>query len=422
VADDPLVGLRIESLGARGDGVADDGAGAIYVPYGVPGDQVDATVTGRRGEGRVARLDTVLQPGPDRVVPPCPHFGTCGGCALQQLEDGAYRRWKMEVLQQVLARVGLGDSPIETLISVPPASRRRARFSALRTRDDVHLGFNVPGSHKIINLNHCHILRPAIVDLLDDLRALLFDLLPSGRRADVQVTETETGLDLWLVAEIPHQTQIDMRLAEFAQSADLARLSTGTRPETALQRRAPRVSFNGVAVTPPQDGFLQASQAGEQALIQLVRQGVGQAESVADLYAGVGTFSFALAAGAGGAAVLAVEGAEDQAQAMIAARNAARLSKIDVQVRDLERRSLSVEELVAFDAVVFDPPRAGANRQVMALAASGVATVIAVSCNPATFARDAQTLVQGGYRLLTLTPVDQFPWSRHLELVACFQR
>lgn len=419
-----MVGLSIDSLGARGDGIAHDDAGAIYIPYAAPGDQVDATVTGRRGEARVARLDTVLHPGPDRVVPPCLHFGSCGGCALQHLEDRAYKRWKLEVLRQALARVDLGESPMQDLITVPPASRRRARFSALRTRDGVHLGFNVPGSHKIVNLTTCHILRPAIVDLLDDLRALLFDLLPPGRRTDIQVTETETGLDLWLVADIPHKAQIDMRLAEFAQDADLARLSTGARPDTVLQRRAPRVTFNGVAVTPPQDGFLQASQAGEQALIRLVQQSVGQAANVADLYAGVGTFSFALAGGAGvgGAGVLAVEGAEDQAQALIAARNAARLSRIEVQVRDLERRSLSVEELMPFDAVVFDPPRAGASRQVAALAASGVATVVAVSCNPATFARDAQTLVQGGYHLLSLTPVDQFPWSRHLELVACFQR
>ncbi len=418
-AGDALVELRIESLGARGDGIAHDDDGVLYIPYGVPGDQVEATITGRRGDARLARLDRVLRPGPDRAAPPCPHFGTCGGCAVQHLNTGAYRRWKLDILHQAMKRRSLDDGTIQDLITVPPASRRRARFAARRTRNGVQLGFNIPGSHTIVNLTACHVLRPAIVNLLDDLRALLFDLLEVGRRADVQVTETETGLDLWLVADIPHRSHIDMRLAEFSQAADLARLSTGARPEVALQRRVPRVTLTGVAVTPPPDGFLQASLAGEQALVRLVCEGVGQAAKVADLFAGVGTFSFALG---GGAEVLAVEGAADQIQALIAARNAARRSRIEAQERDLERRPMSVDELAPFGAVIFDPPRAGANHQAAALAGSVVPRVVAVSCNPATFTRDALTLVQGGYRLLSVTPVDQFPWSRHLELVACFQR
>lgn len=423
MADAPLQ-LKIEGLGSRGDGIAHDDDGTIYVPYGAPGDRVRATVTGHRGAARVARLDDVLQPGPGRVVPPCPHFGACGGCAVQHLDDGTYRRWKLDSLHQALARKGLlrEDSDggvVQDLFAVPPASRRRARFAARRRSKDVLLGFNAPGSHDIVNLTGCHILRPAIVGLLAELRPLLFDLLSAGQRADVQVTETETGLDLWLVADLPHRAQVDMRLAEFVQGTDLARLSTGRRPEVALQQRAPRITLSGVAVTPPPDGFLQASQAGEEALVRLVRQGVDRAAKVADLFAGVGTFTFALA---GAAEVLAVEGAADQAQALTAARNAARRGGIAVEVRDLERRPLAVAELAPFDAVVFDPPRAGAARQAEALAASGVATIVAVSCNPATFARDAATLVNGGYRLLSIAPVDQFPWSRHLELVASFRR
>lgn len=414
-----MLELSIETLGARGDGIAHDDDGVLYVPYSVPGDRIQATVTGRRGEARVARLDAVLHPGPDRADPPCPHFGACGGCAMQHLNDGAYRRWKLDVLRQALTRRGLDASLVRESIIVPPASRRRARFSALRFRGGVRLGFNAPGSHRIVDLRACHILRPAIVAVLDDLRALLLDLLGQGQRADVQLTETETGLDLWLVADIPHTAQADMGLAEFAQNADLARLSTGARPDIVLQRRAPRVTFTGTAVTVPPDGFLQASLAGEQALVRQVRQGVGGAASVADLFAGVGTFTFALAENA---QVLAVEGAAEQAQALIDARNASGRGGVEVQVRDLERRPLNLEELAPFEAVVFDPPRAGANAQVAALAASDVRVVVAVSCNPATFARDAATLVQGGYRLLSVAPVDQFPWSRHLELVACFQR
>ncbi len=421
-----MVELIIESLGARGDGIAHDDAGAIYVPYGTPGDHVAATVTGKRGDARLARLDTVLQAGPDRVQAPCRHFGACGGCAMQHLNGHAYGEWKLDILRQALTRRDLGGTVIEDMITVPTASRRRARFTALRTGKGVQLGFNEPGSHKIINLTECHILRPAIVDLLDGLRALLTDLLAQNKRADVQVTESETGLDLWLVADLPHNAQTDMRLADFAQDADLARLSTGQRPEVAMVRRAPQVTFTGVGVTPPPDGFLQASQAGEAALVRLVQDGVADAANVADLFAGVGTFSFALARsaakGVGGTKVTAVEGAGDQAEALIAARNAARRSGIKVEVRDLERRALSVEELSVFDAVVFDPPRAGAARQVENLAVSAVPRIVAVSCNPATFARDAATLANGGYHLHSVTPVDQFPWSRHLELVAVFSR
>ena len=414
-----MVELTIASLGARGDGIAHDDAGVLYIPYGAPGDHLSATVTGKRGDARLAHLDTVLHAGPDRVQAPCHHFGSCGGCAMQHLNDRAYSDWKLEILRQALARRDLGGTVIQAMITVPTASRRRARFTALRTRNGLRLGFNEPGSHNIINLTECHILRPAIVDLLDRLRALLTDLLAPNKRADVQVTETETGLDLWLAADLPHNAQTDMRLADFAQDADLARLSTGRRPEVVMVRRAPRVTFTGVAVTPPPDGFLQASRAGEAALVRLVQDGVANAANVADLFAGVGTFSFALAKGT---RVTSVEGAGDQAEALIAARNAARRSGIEVEVRDLERRALSVEELSAFDAVIFDPPRVGAARQVDNLAVSAVPRIVAVSCNPATFARDAATLADAGYHLQSVTPVDQFPWSRHLELVAVLQR
>ncbi len=409
----------IESLGARGDGICRDGNGTVYIPYSAPGDRVEATITGQRGAARSARLDKVLAPGPDRVAPPCPHFGICGGCALQHLNDVAYRRWKLEILRNALAHRGFDDVPIAEMIAIPPASRRRARFSAWRRRKGVQLGFNAPGSHDIVDVRACHILVPAIAAVMDELRALLADLLPGGGKADVQVTATETGLDIWLVANIPHSAQTDMRLAEFAQAADLARLATGTRPEIVMVRRPPRVTFDGVAVTPPPDGFLQASLAGERALSDLVCRGVGRAGKVADLFAGIGTFSFPLS---GNAEVLAVDGTGDQTQALVDGRNAARRGRIEVEVRDLERRPLSVEELRTFEAVVFDPPRAGARNQALALAASAVPVVVAVSCNPSTFARDARALVDGGYRLLSLAPVDQFPWSRHLELVACFQR
>ncbi len=414
-----MVELLVESLGARGDGVCRDRDGIIYLPYGVPGDRVEATITGQRGAARVARLDRVLQPSPGRITPPCTHFGACGGCSMQHVTHETYQQWKLALLTQALARRGFDDVPIGAMVAVPPAGRRRAKFRAGKTGKGVHLGFNAPGSHDIVDVEVCHILVPAIVEIMADLRALLADLPSVTGKMDIQITETETGLDVWLAADFPREADTDMRLADFAQSADLARLSIGARAEPMLVRRAPRVTFDGVAVIPPADGFLQASLAGERALVDLVRQGVGDVDKIADLFAGLGTFSFALNRNA---AVLAVEGAADQVEALTDARNKARRGRLDVQVRDLERRPLSGDELRGYGAVVFDPPRAGAAGQSAALAASDVPVIVAVSCNPATFARDARTLADGGYRLLSVTPVDQFPWSRHLELVACFTR
>lgn len=414
-----MIELSIDGLGGRGDGIGHDDKGMVYVPYSAPGDRLEVTMTGHRGDARVARLDRVLRPGPDRVSPPCPHFGLCGGCAMQHLQTEAYRRWKLEILIQALSRRGLDDPPIGKMITIPPAGRRRARFSARHTRNGFHLGFNMPGSHEIVNLQTCHILVPAIVDVINPVRSLLSDLMPGGSKVDVQITATEAGLDVWLVANIPRNAKTDMALADFAQATDLARLSLGTQPDIVLVRREPRVIFSGVPVTPPPDGFLQASLAGERALVDLVRSGVGGAAKVADLFAGIGTFSCALDRGTD---VLAVEGAEEQAQALTDGRNAARYGRVEVQVRDLERRPLSVEELRLFEAVIFDPPRSGARKQAPLLADSSVPVIVAVSCNPSTFARDARALVDGGYRLMSVTPVDQFPWSRHLELVGCFER
>ncbi|MDP6564109.1 MAG: class I SAM-dependent RNA methyltransferase [Alphaproteobacteria bacterium] len=415
-----MIELTIDRLGGRGDGIAESPDGLVYVPYAVPGDRLRVSLRGRRGQGRLAQIEAVLRPGPDRVSPPCPHFADCGGCVVQHLADAAYRRWKVGLLREALLRRGLADAPIADLLVMPPAGRRRARFAARRTNGGQQLGFNAGGSRRIVDLRACLILRPAIVEVLAPLRELLSAIVAGRQVIDVQVTETDSGLDLWLLADLSHGPRIDAALAEFAEARDLARLSVGLRPETLATRRDPRVVFAGVSVRPPADAFLQASRAGEAALTRLVEASVGEAASAADLYAGLGTFSFALGRRM---AVRAVEGAAAQAEAVVAARNGATgLRPIEVEVRDLARRPLAAAELAEFDAVVFDPPRAGAARQAAELAASPVPRVVAVSCNPATFARDARTLVDGGYRLRRITPLDQFPWSRHLELVGDFAR
>ena len=409
----------IKSIGARGDGIADYGDRVVYIPHTVTGDRVEATIVTRRNDALIAHLDQVLNPGMDRVKAPCSHFGFCGGCALQHVRDDAYRDWKVNLLRQTMSRRDLDVTKIRDLVVVPTASRRRARFTARRIQKGVQLGFNAAASHNIINIEQCHLLVPAITAVLDDLRVLLEVLLPASGKANVNITETATGLDVWLAANIRHSAETDMCLAEFAESMDLARLSVGNQPDVVLVRRTPRVNIQGVAITPPPGGFLQASLMGEQSLAAIVRQGVGDAAKIVDLFAGIGTFSFAMGRDV---EVVAVEGDKDQVQAMIQGRNAARLKRVEVKMRDLFRRPLSEAELNGFEAVVFDPPRAGARSQSGIIAASMVPRIVAISCNLSTFVRDVGTLVDGGYRLLSVTPVDQFPWSRHLELVACLQR
>ena len=409
----------IKSIGARGDGIADYCDGVVYIPHTVTGDRVEATIVTRRNDALIAHLDRVLNPGTDRVKAPCSHFGFCGGCALQHVRDDAYRDWKVNLLRQTMSRRDLDVTKIRDLVVVPTASRRRARFTARRTQRGVQLGFNAAASHNIINIEQCHLLVPAITAVLDDLRVLLEVLLPASGKANVHITETATGLDVWLAANIRHSVETDMCLAEFAESTDLARLSVGNQPNAVLVRRTPRVNIQGVDITPPPGGFLQASLMGEQSLAAIVRQGVGEATKIVDLFAGIGTFSFAMGRDV---EVVAVEGDRDQVQAMIQGRNAARLTRVEVKMRDLVRRPLSVAELNGFEAVVFDPPRAGARSQSRIIAASMVPRIVGISCNLSTFVRDVRTLVDGGYRLLSVTPVDQFPWSRHLELVACLQR
>jgi len=409
----------VKGIAARGDGIAEFDKRVVYIPHTVSGDRVEATIVGRRNDAFVACLDRVLSPGPNRIKAPCLHFGFCGGCALQHVQIDAYRDWKVNLLRQAMARQKLDISGILDLIKTPTGSRRRARFTARRTGGGVQIGFNAAASHKLINIEECHILMPTITAVMDDLRVLLDVVLQMGEKVKVYITETETGLDIWLAANINHSVETDTRLAEFAEAKDLARLSIGCQPRAFLVRREPRVKIQGVDITPPPEGFLQASMIGEQSLAEIVRQGVGDALKVVDLFAGVGTFSFAMGSDI---EIVAVEGDKNQVQAMIQGRNLARRTRVKVELRDLARHPLSVKELNAFEAIVFDPPRSGARIQSQIMATSKVPKIVAVSCNPSTFARDLRSLVDGGYSLQSVTPVDQFIWSRHLELVAFLQR
>lgn len=405
--------VDIVAIGSGGDGVAETPGGRLYVPCTLPGDRVRLTTDGRT-VGNVVRI----RDGSGRIVPVCGHFGVCGGCALQHVGDDDYRRWKSDLPGQALSRRGL-IAEIAPMVRIDPGSRRRARFGARATKAGVIVGFKERRSHRLVDIAACAVLLPAIAALLPALRAVLRDCLAAGESADVAVTLAEGGLDVGIEARGTPDLAMRERLTRFAEDADLARLSWSD--ETVIRRRAVRLSLAGIAVDLPPAAFVQPTAAGEAALCDAVTTGLAGVNRVADLYAGCGAFTFALAAA--GAAVRAVELDPAQTAAIdAAARRSGLAQRVAAEARDLNRRPLAGRELARLDGLVLDPPRAGALRQATAIAEDPVPTVVYASCNPTSFARDARILVDGGYRLERVVPVDQFPWSPHLELVALLRR
>jgi len=436
---DPIE-LEIIALGARGDGIATLEGTRIIVPGALPGERVRARPERPRGSGRPrgpgrgkpegpprARLVDIVVASPDRIAPACRHFGACGGCAVQHLAAESALRWKHALIADALDRRGLPRQTVRPVAAVAPGARRRADFTVIRRRDDLLLGFNAPGSRQVIDLLECPVLRPEIVALIEPLRHFLHELLAAPARAEAVVNATASGLDLVLVSDAKLGAAGREHLAQFAEAQDLARISrrhpkTGT-PEIVAERRAPTGTFGGFPVALPPGAFLQASDEGEASLVAAVISAVGEADAIADLHSGCGTFTFPLAMhGTSNPKLHAVDGNEAAVAAIRGAANATALTAITTERRDLERRPLRFDELARFGAVVFDPPRAGARAQSQALAQSRVPVIAAVSCNPASFARDAEILVTGGYRLDWVQPVDQFPWTPHIELVARFHR
>ncbi len=413
----PVIRLTVERLGAKGDGIATLDGKPIYVPYALPGEVVQVEPGQRRGEGVAAELVRIEQPSPDRVEPPCRHFGFCGGCAAQHLADSEYRRWKIGQIEEALARRGLREVTLEPMAATPPQRRRRAGFAAQKTRTGTILGFHERASHRLVDLLECPVMLQPIEALMAPLRGLL-DKLSQGGPAQILINATDTGLDVAIAAKQPLDLAAREMLARFVALQGLARLSWDGEP--VATRQVPQLALGALTVEPPPGAFLQASVEGEQAMRDAILRWAGKARSLADLYGGVGTLSLPLVPDK---RVHLVEG--DQAAVAAAARAArqpAARSRLTVEQRDLVRRPLTPDELERFDAVVFDPPRAGAAEQAAMLAQSQVPQVIAVSCDPATFARDARLLVDGGYRLEAVLPIDQFLWSGHIELVAHFAR
>ena len=385
----------IVRIAARGDGVTSSGR---HVPLGVPGD---------------ALLDDgALAPGSHHQEPPCRHFPECGGCQLQHADDEAYRGYLVSRIETALAQHG-----IETLIRPPhlspPNSRRRATLKALKVGQSVLLGFNAELSHRIVDMRECHILRPELFALVEPLRELLAGLLTPKRIAEVQLTLIDGGADVLIKGIFAGRLAEIEQLTSFAMKHDLARLGVdrGLGPDILFEPVPATVTLCGVPVSFPPGGFLQATEDGEAALVEAVREATAGATIIADLFAGLGTFALASRAS------YAAEASRDAAAAL---KRAAPI--VNVEHRDLYRRPLDPQELKRFDAVILDPPRAGAAEQVAALGGSTLARIGYVSCNPATFARDAKTLVDGGYTLEWIIPVGQFRWSTHVELAACFTR
>ncbi|TXH34501.1 MAG: class I SAM-dependent RNA methyltransferase [Rhodospirillaceae bacterium] len=419
--------LTIDSLGQQGDGITQYENRPVFAPFALPGERVRLRLGATRGEGRVGYLVDVLEPATDRVVASCRHFGICGGCAMQHLDLAAYRRWKIEGVRHTLAQRAIEMPGSVKAVFIPAGTRRRAVFAILGRKGACHIGFHRTFSHDVVDLRQCLLLTPRLFALTEELRRHLRDALAVGEAWDLLATESETGLDLLITAKAEPTNKQRFALADLSQIGGIARISWITagkkghmQPEPIAQLHMPQVRFANVPVDLPHQSFLQPSLEGEVALRDAVLAGFETANHVADLFAGCGTFSFPLARRA---KVTAVEGSKPAVQALAAAARRALLSdRVEVLRRDLDDAPLMPEELKKFDMVVFDPPRAGAREQAEQLAKSVVPRAIGVSCNPASFARDARILIDGGFRLTGLTIVDQFIWSSHVEVVGRFER
>lgn len=406
--------VKIETLTRRGEGRASGPDGAVFVPFSVPGETVRVQFD---NSGKRARLLDVLDASGDRIDPFCPHFRRCGGCVVQHLSPRAYRDWKRGLVVAALKHRGI-DVPVDSLMDAHGQGRRRAVLHARVVRNQPIAGFMETRSHRIVDLRNCPILVDALADAPAMARALAGALRWRPRPIDIAFTATEQGVDCALAGCDDLDLEERMALTDLAVRMGLVRLMADDDP--IMERAQPVLIMGRAHVVPPPRSFLQATAEGEAVLAGRVLSALAGVGRIADLFCGIGPFALRLAEHA---PVLAVD---NDAAALAALDRAAStvqgLKPITTEVRDLLRGPLSNDELRGIDGVVFDPPRAGAEAQAQALARSTVPVVAAVSCDPATFARDAAHLIAGGYHLEQVTPVDQFKWTAHVELVGIFRR
>jgi 23S rRNA (uracil1939-C5)-methyltransferase len=408
--------LTITRLGHRGDGVADTPNGPAYVPYTLPGEKVTVEpVAGHPDRRHMVHVD---KPSHERATPVCKHFGVCGGCALQHWSLAECHLWKRSLVVEALAQANV-VAPVADLIDAHGAGRRRAVLHARRgTHDVLEVGFTAPRAHHIVAIDECPILAPELAGALRAAWAVAETLKPTSKPLDIQTTATDSGLDVDVRGSGVLSAE---RLAALARVAELHNLARLTRHgELVAQRAQPLLKIGRARVPLPPGSFLQATAEGEETLARLVVEHIGKAKRVADMFAGIGTFALRLAERA---RVIAADSDADAIKAL--GRGAAAtsgLKPVEALQRDLFRRPFVTSELKTFDGIVFDPPRQGAEAQARELAKSAVPLVVAVSCDATTFARDAKILVGGGYKLVAVTPVDQFRYSYHVEIVAKFTR
>jgi 23S rRNA (uracil1939-C5)-methyltransferase len=408
--------LTITRLGHRGDGIADTPAGPLYVPYTLPGELVVVEpVPGHPDRRHLVRID---KPSHERARPICKHFGQCGGCALQHWSLAEYHLWKRDLVVDALAHAGV-VAPVAPLIDAHGQGRRRAVLHARRGEHNLlEVGFTAPRAHHIVAIDECPILVPKLVGAIPAAWAIAEVLRPAQKPLDIQVTATDCGLDVDVRGSGALNAAMMAALARVADQHGLARLTR--HGELVAQATQPTLKIGRASVPLPAGAFLQATAQGEATLARLVLEHVSKAKRLADLFSGIGPFALRIAERT---RVTAIDGDAGAIEALRrAAASTSGLKPVETATRDLFRRPFTVNELKTYDAVVFDPPRQGAEAQARELATSAVAVVVAVSCDAVTFARDARILLNGGYRLVAVTPIDQFRYSHHVEIVARFER
>lgn len=428
VAAPPSEEAVIARVGGDGDGIGAMANGSpLYIPFTLPGERVRARPVARHGEGWTATAETVLDVSPERTAPRCQHFGACGGCVAQHWNDTGYHAWKIGLLSASLRRAGYGDAPIGPVVAGAVGTRRRIDLAVRRLPEGVRLGLHRARSSEVVDLRECVVLHPALFALIAPMRALLTRLRTLRKEASAVVNLLDSGPDFLLRGDAPLEQTDRNLLIDFARDHELPRVSWALgadAPQTVCLLRPAITSLSGTTVTPPPGAFLQAASVGEAAIVERVLAALPAKltarSRVAELYAGCGTITFALAPKI---RVAAFEGdAAAYAALRAAANNPETGGRVEAIQRDLARQPLSAKELSGFAAVVLDPPHNGAPEQTGQIAASGVGTVIYVSCNPGALARDGLLLKQAGYRLEVVTPIDQFLWAARLESVCVFRR
>ncbi|UTW56750.1 23S rRNA (uracil(1939)-C(5))-methyltransferase RlmD [Kordiimonas sp. SCSIO 12610] len=410
--------LTIDKIGSSGDGIGQYDGKLVFVPFALPEEDVIVEKVKENKNGITARLVSIEKESPERISPVCKHFTQCGGCQAQHMSRNLYTQWMKDKVLKPLSGHGLDTSTVSAPIITKERTRRRLALRARKTEKGVIVGFNARESHTIVDIQECIVAEDDLVKLFDPLRDALHRILPKAGKAEIHLTNTKTGVDILFKASVSLSLADREVLTDFAEKYDIAAIHwlADDFLDPVLISREPLIDIDGTNVPIQPGGFIQASEEGQKLLIDQVREWASSSRRVADLFSGIGTFTFALAKKA---QVLAAEGNAEAMNCLVAARNASsHLKQIITRKRDLFIKPLMPEELNQFDTVVIDPPRAGAKEQVDRISSSDICRVISVSCNPNTFARDAELLNKSGFKVEKIIPVDQFLYSQHIEIIA----